>query len=211
MAFMDEEILKQKKKIEEARKKFETQENMEKEAESSIYDEQVIILGKPVHFERREIEGLGLSVMLPTTFFRYTEEITRVVFPAGNPPTHFYGGEDAPFQFSLSLKPNKVTNDKIKDFLKLSEQMIKTVGPKATVVDKIYEERENFNLGILSFVSRALDMNVYNNQFYFAMEGGLIMGNLNFPSKYQKRFIKMAKEIILSIEKEEKNGSDNPS
>ena len=64
MAFMDEEILKQQKKIEEARKQFETKKNMESEAESSIYDEEVVVFGKKVRFERRKIEGMEISIIL---------------------------------------------------------------------------------------------------------------------------------------------------
>lgn len=211
MTFRDEEILKQRKKLEEARKKFETQKNMEKEAEESIYDEQVIILGKPVRFERRRIEELGISIMMPTDFFLFTEDIAKLVYPAGNTPSHVFGGEDIPFQMSMSLTTHNIPNEKIKDFIKLSEQMLKSVGPKVTIVDKVLEEKEDYSIGILSFVSRAIDMMVYNNQFFLTVEDKLLLGNVNFPSKYKKRFINMAKEIILSIEKETENGSDNPS
>ena len=211
MAFMDEEILKQKRKMEDAQKQFESQKNMEAEAESSIYDEQVMIMGNPVHFERREIEGIGVSIMMPTTFFRFEEDITRMVYPAGNPPTHLYGGENIPFQISMNLTEHKIPNDKIKDFLKLSEQMIKAVGPRATIVDKVVKEKEDYQIAILSFVTRAMDMMVFNNQFYLTVGENLLIGTVNFPSKYKKRFMNMAQEIIMSVEKEDDHGSDNPS
>ena len=66
MSFMDEEILKEARKIAEAREKMESRKNMEEESESSIYDEQVMIMGKPVRFERRTIEEIGISIMMPT-------------------------------------------------------------------------------------------------------------------------------------------------
>ena len=211
MAFMDEEILKQKKRLDEAKKKYESQENMEKEAESSIYDEEVVIMGKPVKFERRKIEELGISIMMPTEFFRLSDDLTRLMFPAGNPPTHLFGGEDINFQISLNHTTHKVSNDRIKDFLKLSEQMLKVAGPRVTVVDKMVEEKDDYYVGILSFVSKAVDTMVYNNQFFLTVGDSLLMGNLSFPSKYKTRFINMAKEVIMSIEKEDENGSDNPS
>jgi len=48
-------------------------------------------------------------------------------------------------------------------------------------------------------VSRAVDMNVYNVMFFFSMEGQLIIGTVNFPVKYRKRMIKIAKELIDSL------------
>ena len=80
-----------------------------------------------------------------------------------------------------------------------------------TIVERIIEEKGDAHVGILSFVSNAIDMTVFNNQFYISINDKLLIGNVNFPSKYKKRFMNMAKEIIMSVEKEEENGSDNPS
>lgn len=53
---------------------------------------------------------------------------------------------------------------------------------------------------MLSFVSKAVDTMVYNIQFYADFEEGLLVGNIHFPSKYKKRLIPLAKEVIYSME-----------
>ena len=83
------------------------------------------------------------------------------------------------------------------------------MGPKVTNVEKKAEEKEDFNIGILQFVSRAVDMMVYNIQYYVSMNGKLLMGTVTFPSKYKKRMIPLAKEIIGSIEIMKEGGDGN--
>ncbi len=211
MAFMDEEILKGKRDLEEAKKKYESEKNLEAEAESSIYDEQVMIMGKPVRFERRKIEDINLSIMMPTDFSRISSEMTRLIFPAGNPPTHFYACGDIQFQITLNRTGQTLANDKIPEFLKLSEKMIKAVGPRANIVDRKNVETENLKIGVLSFVTAAIDMPVFNYQFYISIDDSLIIGSILFPSKFKKRFMKIAEEVIMSLRKEGENESDNLS
>ena len=64
MGFQDEEIIKKKKELEQQKKLRESQNRLEKEAEESIYDEIVHIIGEEVHFQRREIPDLKISIYL---------------------------------------------------------------------------------------------------------------------------------------------------
>ena len=53
MGFQDEEIIKKKKELEQQKKIRESQDLLEKEAEESIYDEIVHIIGEEVHFQQK--------------------------------------------------------------------------------------------------------------------------------------------------------------
>lgn len=56
-------------------------------------------------------------------------------------------------------------------------------------------------------------MTVYNIQFCVSRENGLLMGTVNFPGKYRKRMVPLAKQIIQSLEiiKEETDGINHIS
>lgn len=152
MGFQDEEIIKKKKELEQQKKLRESQDRLEKEAEESIYDEIVHIIGEEVHFQRREIPDLKISIYMPETFFLFTDDL------------------------------------------------MKAVGPRVTIIEKKVLEKEDFHIGVLQFVSRAIDMMVYNFQYYISMEDDrLLIGGITFPSKYKKRFFPLAKEMIDSI------------
>lgn len=200
MGYQDEEILKAKKALEEEKKRVQSKENMEKEKEESIYDEVVHIIGKEVKFERRVIPELKVSIYMPESFFQFAEEIKKLIYPGANPPSHVFGGEDLNFQMSLSQTEHAVPDTGMKEFVKISAQLLEAIGPKVTIVEKRVEEKEDMHIGVLDFVSKAVDMPVYNMQFYISVDGKLLMGNVNFPSKYKKRLIPLAKEIITSLE-----------
>lgn len=213
MGYQDEEILKAKKAIEEEKKRLETKENMEKESQKSIYDESVQIIGKEVLFQRREIPELNVSIYMPESFFMLTGDLAKLIYPGVNAPSHVFGGEDINFHITLNQTEHAVPNDRIREFVKISAQLLETMGPKVTIIEKKVEVKEDINIGILEFVSKAVDMMVYNMQFYVSIEGKLLMGCVNFPSKYKKRMIPLAKEIIGSLEilKEAGDGDDYTS
>lgn len=197
--YKDEEILKAKKAIEEEKKKNESAKNLVKEAEESIYDEKVHILGTEVKFEERIIEELGISIYMPETFFRFTDDLAKMVYPGGNSPSHVFGGENINFQMIFNRTQHTVSDDKMKEFMDLTSKVLKTIGPKVTIVEKKVVEKEDYHIGIMSFVSRAIDIMVFNVQYYVSLNGKLLMGGITFPSRYKKRFIPMAEEIITSL------------
>ena len=205
MAYKDEEILKAKREIEQAEKKIEANKNQEAEAQESIYDEKVHIIGVETHFERRQIPELKVSIYMPENFFQLADDIKKLIYPAGNAPSHVFAGEDINFQMALSQTVHKVPDSGMKEFVDTSAQILQAIGPKVTIVEKIVEEKvddngDSFHIGMLAFVSKALDMMVYNIQYFVSIDGQLLLGTINFPSKFKKRMIPMAKEIIRSIE-----------
>ena len=184
MGFQDEEIIKKKKELEQQKKLRESQDRLEKEAEESIYDEIVHIIGEEVHFQRREI----------------TDDVKHLVYPGANAPTHVFGGENINFQMSFHQTEHIVPDDGMKKFMDITADLMKAVGPRVTIIEKKVLEKEDFHIGVLQFVSRAIDMMVYNFQYYISMEDDrLLIGGITFPSKYKKRFFPLAKEMIDSI------------
>lgn len=213
MEHMDEEILKQKKLLRQQEEKRSSTENMEQEAEESIYDEVVHVIGKETHFERRQIPELGISIFMPETFFMLTDDIRSIIYPAGNAPSHVFAGEDIPFQLAVSMTEHIVPEERMKDFMKQTARVLEAVGPKVKITETSVEEKEHFRIGIMEFASRAADMAVYNIQFCVSRENGLLMGTVNFPGKYKKRMVPLAKQMIQSLEltKEETDGINHIS
>lgn len=205
MEYKDEEILKAKKTIAEEKKQKESKKNLEKEAEESIYDEVVHIVGEEVHFTRRIIPELKVSIYMPECFFRFSDDVAKLLYPMGNTPSHIFGGQNINLQMLLSQTTHQVPDSGMKEFVDVAAKLVDVMGPKVTIVEKRVEEKQNergeaFHIGILSFVSRAVDTTAYNMQYYISMEGKILMGSVTFPSKYKKRLIPLANEVIGSIE-----------
>ena len=60
--------------------------------------------------------------------------------------------------------------------------------------------------------TRAIDCNVHNVMFDISIHDQIVMGNIHFATRYSKRMIPIAKQMIDSIEFLEGNdGNDNIS
>lgn len=205
MKYKDEEILKAKKTIAEEAKRRESKKNIEKEIQESIYDDKVHIIGEEVHFERRMISELKVSIYMPEGFFRFADDVAKLLYPMGNTPSHIFGEQDINFQMLLSQTTHQVPDSGMKSFVEMASKLIDVMGPKVTIVEKRVEEKKNekgevFHIGILSFVTRAIETTAYNVQYYISIDGKILMGSITFPSKYKKRMIPLANEVISSIE-----------
>ena len=194
MDYRDEEILKAKKEREQDEK-----------AQESIYDEKIHLMGYETKFTRRDVDELKVSIYMPDEFFLLPDDVKKMVYPNGNAPSHVYGGEHIDFQLAMSQTVHKVPDNGMKEFIEISSKMMQAVGPKITIIEKKVQEKQKkngdiYHIGTLSFVSRAVDMMVFNVQFYISINGQLLLGTIVFPSKHKKRMIKVAYEMIESIE-----------
>ncbi|MBD5465866.1 MAG: hypothetical protein HDR22_08630 [Lachnospiraceae bacterium] len=201
--FMDEEILKEKKRIQK-----EQQEILEKEIkgdkqEESIFDGSVTIMDRPVAYERVEIPELKISVLMPSDFFLVSDEVKQYIYPAGNRPSHVYGGENIFYQLSFSLTAHQVPDEGMVKFVPMAKKLMEAMGPKtkvmnSNVIEHMVEEKK-YHIGIVEFISTAIDMSIYNVMFYVSIDNQLLMGNLTFPLKYKNSYVKIAKETIDSL------------
>lgn len=211
MSYMDEEIQKEKKRMQKEQQELESKRQQEQELEESIFDGRVTLLGKQVDFVREEIPELGISVLIPDNFILLSPELKSFIYPMGNEPSHAYGGEGMPYQLSFSKTRHQVPDEGMVKFIPQARKILERMTPKTKVLSadviKHMQGEECYHIGIMEVVSSAIDMVLYNVMFYFSVDNTLFMGNICFPKKYGARMVKVAKETIdsLIIEKKEES------
>lgn len=201
--FMDEEILKEKKRIQKEQQEILEKEMKGEEKEQSIFDGSVTIMQRQVTYERVEIPELRISVLMPSDFFALADEVKQYIYPAGNRPSHVYGGENIFYQLSFSLTTHQVPDEGMVKFVPMAKKLMEAMGPKtkvmnANVIEHMVEEKK-YHIGIVEFISTAIDMSIYNVMFYVSIDNQLLMGNVTFPLKYKNSYVKIAKETIDSL------------
>ena len=213
MQYKDEEILKQRKAA--AMQQMGELENEEKEREQqeSILDGMVHIDDKEVAFERREIPKIGIALQMPVSFEFLEGEMKEAIYPFGNPPTNVYADLTIPFQITLNKTTHTVPEEGIPAFMKMTAKLLENNGPKVRILSNGVVKIHEHDVGIMEVASRAVDCNVYNVMFYLVIENTLVIGSINFATKYSKRMMPIAKEILDSIEQlndlEEKEASSD--
>lgn len=203
MEYMDEELLKAKRQLQEQEKKSMSEETLERELKESIFDGKIHIFEREVVFARRIISELGISIYMPEEFFKLDDETRKIIYPMDRAPSYVYCSDKINFQIAFNYTENNVPNDGIARFMIIAKKLIENMGPKVRILGTAVIEKDGKNIGIMEFLSKAIDMTMYNVMFYFSLEERLMIGTINFPSEYKKRLVKVAKEIIDSLKIEE--------
>lgn len=150
-------------------------------------------------WEERILEDMGIAIRMPEKFFGFNNDFKEIMYPYGNMPKYVFGGEDIQFQMIFNITPNKIENHQLKEFLPIAKKIITQAGPRVHVVQSGIITKEEHQVAVMEFVSRAVDMSVYNMMFYYSLEGQLMMGSVNFPFKDKEKMIPAAKEILESL------------
>lgn len=200
MGNLDEEILKARRNIKEEEEKNHSQENIEKELEESIFSGKIHIYGEEVEFSRKTIEEYGVSILMPVTSYELDDEIKKVIYPMDTRPQYVFGNRSVNITVSFQHTVHKILKEQLEDFMTYSRKLLLSVGPKVMFLKTNMLEKENDKIGVMEFVSSAMDTNVYNIQFYIPEDDGLLIGAINFPVKYKDRQMKIAQEMLQSVE-----------
>ena len=209
----DEEIMKKKKAAAKAIVDETIEQKKEEQKKESIYDEYVHIENEKVTFVRRNIDEIGISLLMPEIFELLDDETRVAFYPLGNAPQYVYTEFSIPFHIALNKTKNIVPDDGIPKLMKWSTKLVENYGPKAKVLASGVIKHLDHNIGIIEMVTRAIDGNVYNVMFYISINNEVRIGNIHFAAKYNDRMIPIAKQIIDSIEflEEKKDGNNHIS
>lgn len=214
MNYQDEEIIKKRKAMQQQHQKEQSKEAMEKEKEESICDGLIHLFGKEVAFERREIKEYGLSLLMPAEFEELDQESKDVLYPYGKAPKYAFASGDIPFQITLNLTENIVPDEGLPKFMIMAKKVMERIGPQARILSNVVVKKEERDMGLMEIATNAVDMSVYNTQFYLSLkENQLFIGAVTCPAKNHDRMVPVIKEMIDSIivKEEHDNGNDHIS
>lgn len=199
MEYFDEEILKARKKAEDAEKARYSAQTVAQEKKQSIYDKFVEIFKVPTKFEEKAVLHNKARIYMPTDFEARPEEEIRLMFPFGNPPQELYGNSYATFILAFHWTEHQMTQENIPTFMAFAKQMMERMGPKAHVIKSDIKKRDTGDIGVMEVVANALQGVSYSYHFYTIMEGHLIIGTVMFDKKYKDRLLPIADEIVESF------------
>lgn len=200
MTYKDEEILQKRKALQKDVQMKQEQEAIELEKEESVYDGTIHLFGKEVAFERRDIIQYGVSIIMPVEFEELDEESKDVIYPYGKAPKYAFASGDIPFQMTLNLTESIVPNGGMPKFMEMARKVMERIGPQARILSSVVVQKEDRNMGLMEIATNAVDMAVYNTQFYLSLQGDrLLIGAITCPAKNHNRMVPLIKEIIDSI------------
>lgn len=197
---MEEQMLAAKKQMEEKEAKRHAEETIQEELKQSIYDESIQIYGIPIKFTEMKLIDNRITLRLPEDFELVSEEAIAQVYFLGNKPQYVLANDYLYFNVGFNRTEHPVPNSAIGDFSKVAKTMLERVGPKVKILDSSLFQSNDYNVATIEFISRAVDQTIYNQMFYVSLDNKLLIGFINFPSKYSKRLKPIGDEIIHSFQ-----------
>lgn len=203
--YTDEQILQMKKNLEQMRRQREEAERIEIENQKSIYEGSVTMLGEEIPFAEREIQDLGIRMWMPVEFELLEDSMRKLVYPNASGPTHVFTREKELMNVSFKQNNNVVPSENMKEFTNLSKRLLEVTGPKVKIVKTHELQAEDLTIGVIEFISEAIDGVLYNYLGLVPLKKGVMLTTIVFKNQHKKRFLPVVQEMMGSIRELEEN------
>ena len=197
--YADEEILRQKMLIREMAENF-GQASVDEEIKVSILEGKVPIFGEEFSFSKKVIEDTNICVILPKILKRLDDETRRMMFPLENAPEVVLSSDRDLFNVACKKTSHIVPQEHIMEFTNLSCQLLERMGPQGRIVKKYTYQLQAFEIGIMEFLTMAMDGRVYNVNCLLPFDEGVTIVSFTFLSKVKQRIYPIVNEIIQNME-----------
>ncbi|MBQ6696996.1 MAG: hypothetical protein IJN16_09865 [Lachnospiraceae bacterium] len=176
------------------------EKEVQAEAEKSIFDTGVKILGKWISFERRLLAKETITMMLPKDFVPMPPEIARMKYPSEHRPETILTEETGSVNLMLQYMEGEVDNTTIEIFRNQVFGMMKRVNSGIKEREMGAVDVAGVRIAYVEFSNNAMDGKLYNLMFYLSVKGKPLMGSFNCMTKDMKYWKTIAFEMMQSIE-----------
>ncbi len=198
MEFRDEIRLKRKKELEEMEKR-----QLEEKKIASIYTDTVLINDVACEFEERQIGDTSCYIYMPTIFRQLTDAELSITFPGNNRPKYVFGHEDLLLTISVSASNSPMPKEYMKQFLNVSDKIIKGMVPQAMVLKRYMLGEEEFPVGVAEFSSGGLSGTIFNYMLFSSVNEKLFIVNLYSSYAMHDDILPIMKQMAESYRIEE--------
>lgn len=138
----------------------------------------------------------GFSLKIPKDFKIMNDEMLKIKYPTGNPPSLVYTNERGTVNIALVMNDVAMKNTQIEEYTKLMESTYKEYS-KDTKIN--FWERHNHKIGELEFITQAQDTEIYNHIIAFSVDDKLRLVNFNCTKELSEEWKEISEFIIESI------------
>lgn len=199
MKNVDEEILKQRKAVEEFEKQRFAKETIEEENQQSIFDGEILVNKIPVTFSEKLLLDEKVGIWMPEDFEAISQEAIAAIYLLGNKPELVMGNSYLNFSIGFHYTQHEVPNEYMGDFLKIAKLMLERCGPKVRIMSEKVRQVGKHTVSSLELISHTVTDSVYNIMFFSSLEGRVLIGFINFNYKFLDRYKSIAREMLESF------------
>lgn len=141
-----------------------------------------------------------LSIDIPRDFEIMSEEIAQVKYPTESRPTLIYTNEDTTVNVAFNLTDDLLSANELPLFrVNLLESLIAAY-PSATWLSDELRKINDKTVGMIEFITTALDMDIYNLLIVFELEGRVMLASFNAPAEQLEQWKPIAHDVMNSLQ-----------
>lgn len=199
MKNVDEELLRQKAKIEEFERERFSEETVEAETGQSIFQGTISIHKIPVAFAEKTLLDGKAAIWMPEDFEAISPEAVAAIYLLGNKPELVMGNAYLNFSVGFHYTQHEVPDEYMGDFLKIARMALERCGPKVKILSEKVRKVGKHTVSHMHLLSHTITDTVYNVMFFSSLEGRILIGFINFSNRYRKRYLPIAEEMLQSF------------
>lgn len=199
--YMDEEILRVMRDIDEEDDKEQQEEILEKEAaEQNIADGQASIYGQVTQFAYRPLLEGKLSMMVPMDWVDMPLEIAKLKYPYETRPPLILTDETAGFNFVFNHLKQPLEPEAVEQFSK-DIKIFVARGTKAKFEeDGVIWLDGKWPVGWFDYTSTGVDVELYNLTCCTSLEHKNLILSFNCEASVKKRWKKVALGMLQTLQ-----------
>lgn len=170
-------------------------ENLEKESEILNTLDITTLSGNKITTEYLKFEDSFL-LKIPTSFIKMNQNQIKIKYPSGNPPTYVFSNQETTVNVAISMTETPLRDNQVKEYLKT---LTKAFSSTYEVIDSSLSQKDNHQIGKISFHSKAIDTGIYNHMMFFSNKGKLTIISFNSTTELEKEWKKVGDFILDSI------------
>lgn len=138
----------------------------------------------------------GILLKIPKDFEIMAAEYVEMKYPLEDRPSLVYTNEDGSINIGYSVKETLLGNDEVEE----------TTKQVADIYDDIFEsldfdiiKKDNYNIGMLKFISPAVDSKIYNHLMIMSIDGKVVMVSFNCMEEDMDEWKAVGDFILKSV------------
>lgn len=140
-----------------------------------------------------------ISIDLPDDFVIMPDDIADIKYPT-NKPTLIYTNEDTTINVAFNHTDQAVLEQEMAwTKLNMTQELISLVSNAEWIKDDIININGKI-VGIIEFITPALDTDIYNLMFMLELDGRLLLGTINIVKEMMDEWQSIAHDIVQSLE-----------
>jgi len=154
-----------------------------------------------VEFDRKQILGGKLSIMLPTSFEIMALEYAKMKYPSEDRPQEIWTSPDTATNFGIShLTQIDTDAEYLKEDTAEMKAILKKTNPAMEFYQENLEELEDFNIAWFDYKSFGIDHDMYNIMFLAPLGGKALHGVFICLYSDYSQWSEVARQMLRSIE-----------